>query len=213
MIFIAPAPRLLQRLSQIRLLHREAEVLGGLEPQLAPGFAHHRMLPPRRPVDRRFNSVSAPCNLPFQSEAVGAGRCGCRRRRSGRGLLGAGGGASGEHRQGFFDGQQPAGVDQPQQPDFHVQPRLRRSLQVTVQIQRELQVPRQILFAEDAAISASRARSAGEAAIRRVSCPASLGHQQVAEVARQLAAEVLQVVPVPLQFRRPFRACGANRIP
>ena len=84
-----------------------------------------------------------------------------------------------------------------QQSDLKVQPRLQRSLQVFENIQRDLQVPRQVVFRK-------RRRDPREPILFRWSGrdqpsirSGNLDHQQVPEIPRQLAAKMLQVAAVP----------------
>ena len=78
----------------------------------------------------------------------------------------------------------------------------------------ELQIARQILFGKLAAISAQAARcSAAEAGDQPGFAAGDSRHQQVAEVAGQLAAEVLQVVPVALEFVHDFQHPAGIALP
>ena len=52
--------------------------------------------------------------------------------------------------QRLFDRHQLAGLDQPQQADLQMQPRLQRELQILEQIERELQIARQVFFGKSA---------------------------------------------------------------
>ena len=123
--------------------------------------------------------------------------------------------ASPRSRQRLLDRQQPARLHHPQQADLQMKPRLQRELQIAEQIERELQIARQILFAKSAprcrASCCALARRTPRSGARRA--PGDPRHQQVAEIARQFAAEMLQVVPVALQLVHHFEHARANRRP
>ena len=79
-----------------------------------------------------------------------------------------------------------------------MKPRLQRSLKIAEQIERKLQITRQILFGKrtgNLCEPLALLRRSGD----QLHVP-HLGHQQVAKVTRHLAAEVLQVAAVALQI-------------
>src|ERR1019366_7388053 len=117
--------------------------------------------------------------------------------------------------QRLFDGQQAARLHQANQADLQVKPRLQRVLQILEEIERELQVARQVLFGEpfgDGGQLVALRRAGRHQARIGARHP---GDQQIAEVARQLAAEMLQVLSVALQlvdhFQHAPRIAGGER--
>src|SRR5271157_4442185 len=123
-----------------------------------------------------------------------------RRRRRFGGRNGGPGTRRAQLRQRLFDGQQAAGLHQADQADFQVEARLQGKLQIAEQIERELEVAAEVLFGElGSDLGQLLALGGGGGHQARIGAGDALD-QQVAEVARQLAAEVLQVVAVALQF-------------
>src|ERR1019366_5414925 len=120
-----------------------------------------------------------------------------------------------ETRQRLFDGQQAARLYQANQADLQVKPWLQRVLQILEEIERQLQVARQVLFGEPSGdgtqLLALRRRGRHQARIGA----RHPGDQQIAEVARQFAAEMLQILPVALQlvdhFQHAARIAGGQR--
>src|SRR5437868_33772 len=89
-----------------------------------------------------------------------------------------------------------------------MKPRLQRLLQILEEIERELQVARQVLFGKLRGnirqLLALLRRRSDQPRGKRSFGSGDSRDQQVPEVARQLAAEVLQVVPVALQLIHHF---------
>jgi hypothetical protein len=86
------------------------------------------------------------------------------------------------------------------QADLQVKPRLQRGLQILKQLQRERQISREIFLGKlgrDLGHPLPLGDAGCDQSCLRAGNPR---HQQIAEVSRQLAAEVLQVLAVTFQL-------------
>jgi hypothetical protein len=102
--------------------------------------------------------------------------------------------------QSLLDGQQFASLHQPQQPDFEVQAGLKRLLHVLEQLQGEMQIPRQVFFAE-ARCCLPHANLLGRGRSDQLRLDA--GHprdKKIPEVPRELPAEVVQTSTITFEF-------------
>ena len=138
---------------------------------------------------------------------LGLGVCGWGLRRAGRAATAS------QIRNRFLDRHQLAGLNQPQQPDLQMQPRLQGKLQVFEQIERDLEITRQIFFGKPARnlrqplpVRRSRPRSAA-------CCAGDFRHQQIAEITGQFAAEMLQAAAIALQLHHQVEHPRANLRP
>ena len=124
-------------------------------------------------------------------------------RRQRRGLRGAWLLRRRQISQRLFDRLQPSRVHQPQHPQFKVQTGLQRVLQLSVNLDRQLQPPRQVFFAElrRALAQARLLGFAGRDQPRRFAIGArDFGDRQVTEIAREFTAEMLKILARPLEF-------------
>jgi len=92
--------------------------------------------------------------------------------------------------------------------------RLQRGLQITKQVERELQIPREVFFGKRLR-NPSQARSlAGRPRDQPRVAPRDPRHQQIPEIAGEFAAEMLQVLSIALQLidsvQHPVPVAGAQ---